>query len=203
MPSCRQPPVLTSSCADRLPEPLHPAIVLQPQQESYGTDLTIMNDFIDMNQIRLPLQAAPHRRLRCRKVLLAPAIRRRHLHRVLYFHNRCRLRTLWSSPHPRLTPLTLWQKIRTIELDGKTVKLQIVSQPESIPNDRHGREPKRQQLTRTHRHTVGHRRTRAFPNHHLFLLPRCPRHLRRLRCHRHGFVQQREAMATGDRQIRH
>lgn len=85
------PRPLVSFCADRLPESLRPAIVLPPQQESYETGLATMNTFIDVGQIRLPLQAAPYRRLRCWKVLLAPAIRRRHLHRVLYFHNRCRL----------------------------------------------------------------------------------------------------------------
>lgn len=45
---------------------------------------------------------------------------------------------------------------------------------------------------------VGYRRSGAFPNHHLFLLPWCPRHLRRLRCYRHGLIQQRQAMAPGN-----
>jgi hypothetical protein len=83
------------------------------------------------------------------------------------------------------------QKIRTIELDGKTVKLQIV----------------RIHLVHLSRCeyslgcVVGYRRPRALPNHYLILLPRRPRHLRRLRCHRHGFIQQRKAVAARDRPI--
>ena len=34
------------------------------------------------------------------------------------------------------------------------------------------------------------------------LLPRCPRHHRRLRCDRPGVVQQRQAVASGDRPLR-
>ena len=50
---------------------------------------------------------------------------------------------------------------------------------------------------------VGHSRSGAFPHHHILVLPRRPRHLRRLRCHRHGLVQQREAVAPGDRPLRY
>jgi hypothetical protein len=90
-------------------------------------------------------------------------------------------------PAWNLRRANMWQKIRTIELDGKTVKLQIV------------RTARRQQMRQTaDRDAVGHRRPRALPNHHILVLPRRSRHLRRLRCHRHGLVQQREAMAAGD-----
>lgn len=82
------------------------------------------------------------------------------------------------------------QKIRTIELDGKTVKLQIV-----CTSYRADIGFITTVLTSA---LVGYRRPRAFPNHHLVLLPWCPRHLRRLRCHRHGLIQQRQAMAPGD-----
>jgi hypothetical protein len=50
---------------------------------------------------------------------------------------------------------------------------------------------------------VGYGGPRALPDHHIVVLPRCSRHLRRLRCYRHGLVQQRQAMAPGDRQICH
>jgi hypothetical protein len=80
------------------------------------------------------------------------------------------------------------QKIRTIELDGKTVKLQIVRTP-IVDMEPGGT------LTAA---TVGHRRPGALPDYHFLVLPRRPRHLRRLRCHRHGLVQQREAVAAGD-----
>jgi hypothetical protein len=67
----------------------------------------------------------------------------------------------------------MWQKIRTIELDGKTVKLQIVClRGAYILCD--------SVLTLA---TVGYRWSRALPNHHILVLPRRPRYLRRLRCH--------------------
>ena len=47
-------------------------------------------------------------------------------------------------------------------------------------------------------HPVGYGRPRTIPDHYIILLPRGPRHLRCLRCHRHGFVQQRQAMAARD-----
>jgi hypothetical protein len=50
--------------------------------------------------------------------------------------------------------------------------------------------------------SVGHSRPGAIPHHHLILLPRRPRHLRRLRRHGHGFLQQRQAVAAGDRSLR-
>lgn len=46
--------------------------------------------------------------------------------------------------------------------------------------------------------TVGHGRPRAIPNHHLVLLSWRPWHLRRLRCHRYGLIQQCQAMAARD-----
>jgi hypothetical protein len=87
-----------------------------------------------------------------------------------------------------LRETNMCQKIRTIELDGKTVKLQIVRTYGT-------RGSRGRQLTAT---TVGHGRPRALPHHHILVLPRRPRHLRRLRCHRHGLVQQRQAVAAGD-----
>jgi len=83
-------------------------------------------------------------------------------------------------------------KIRTIELDGKTVKLQIVRSTESYRIKAHIR------LTAS---IVGHGRPRALPYHYLILLPRGARHLCRLRCHRHGQLQQREAVAARDRSL--
>jgi hypothetical protein len=76
-------------------------------------------------------------------------------------------------------------KIRTIELDGKTVKLQIV-RTRPIPKAHAW-------LCVSHAdarfHAVGHRGPRTLPHHHIVLLPRRPWHLRCLRCHRHGQLQ--------------
>lgn len=59
----------------------------------------------------------------------AAALCRRHLHRVLHLHHWRRLCTLAtrSLAERRRSLIARQQKIRTIELDGKTVKLQIVS----------------------------------------------------------------------------
>lgn len=81
-------------------------------------------------------------------------------------------------------------KIRTIELDGKTVKLQIVCWRR--------RQAFQKEAGRANNDIVGYRRSGAFPYHHIFLLPRRSRYLRCLRCYRHGLVQQREAVAAGD-----
>lgn len=68
-------------------------------QIGFGTILTCI-----LAQVRLPLQASPDRRLGCRQVLLAAPFRRRHLHRELHLHHRCRLRELpvarvnWPAP---------------------------------------------------------------------------------------------------------
>ena len=50
---------------------------------------------------------------------------------------------------------------------------------------------------------MGYGRARAIPYHHIVLLPWCARYLRRLRCHRHGQLQQRQAVAARDRSLRH
>jgi hypothetical protein len=73
-------------------------------------------------------------------------------------------------------------KIRTIELDGKTVKLQIVRDETCGCLEEN---------VKANYVIVGYRRPRTLPHHHIFVLPRCSRHLRRLRCHRHGQLQQR------------
>jgi septin family protein len=62
-------------------------------------------------------------------------------------------------------------KIRTLELEGKTVKLQIVS-ISTFDNV----------TKRPNTNPVGYCRTGAFPNHHFFILPRSPRYHCRLRC---------------------
>jgi hypothetical protein len=105
-------------------------------RDNFQVALALMSLLLTTCQIRLPLQAAAHRRLRCRQVLLAPAFRRRYVHRILHFHHRRGLRMLlpWKRLQPAQQPQKTdsGQKIRTIELDGKTVKLQIVrsfSQP--------------------------------------------------------------------------
>lgn len=78
-----------------------------------------------------------------------------------------------------------YQKIRTIELDGKTVKLQIVCIPVI-----------RFKLRTLIYMPVGYRRPRTIPDHHILLLPGSTWHLRRLRCDRYGFIQQRQAVAS-------
>jgi hypothetical protein len=50
---------------------------------------------------------------------------------------------------------------------------------------------------------VGYCRSGTLQDDHLIILPGRTRHLRRLRCYGHGLVQQREAVAAGDRQVRH
>ena len=92
--------------------------------------------YFDSSQ-RLPVQAAPYWRFRRRKVLPSAEIRRRHIHWVVHLHHRSRLckyfvRSCTSvqftvSFYLFLTFLLILQKIRTVELDGKTIKLQIVS----------------------------------------------------------------------------
>ena len=49
---------------------------------------------------------------------------------------------------------------------------------------------------------LGHRRAGALPHDLEHLLPRRARHHRRVRHHQHGLLQEREALADGDRQIR-
>lgn len=113
---------------------------------------------------------------------------------------------------PLLCVVGLLQKIRTIELDGKTIKLQIVrgsafsSQLSSLWIS----------SRRTHCEIeiagvsfvgltgkpVGHRRPGALPHDHLELLPRRARHHRRLRRDRPRELQQRQAVAARDRQVR-
>ena len=67
-------------------------------------------------------------------------------------------------------------KIRTIELDGKTVKLQIVS--------RDGGDTCQGGCgAQANRAIVGYGWSGAFPDHHILLLSRRTRHLRCLRCH--------------------
>jgi GTPase SAR1 family protein len=53
------------------------------------------------------------------------------------------------------------------------------------------------------RTTVGHSWTGALPHNHQLLLPRRSRYLRCLRCYRHGQLQQRQAVAAGNRPLRH
>lgn len=67
-------------------------------------------------------------------------------------------------------------KIRTIELEGKTVKLQIVSA--SAPG--HDCPAPMALMQALGTHVVGHGRTGALPNHHLQLLSRRARNHCRL-----------------------
>ena len=85
-------------------------------------------------------------------------------------------------------------KIRTIELEGKTVKLQIVRPPCPSLSAR----TQRPQLTRKHTPAVGHGRPGALPHHHVVVLPRRARHHRRVRRDGPGHVRQRQAVAPGD-----
>lgn len=50
--------------------------------------------------------------------------------------------------------------------------------------------------------SVGHRRPRALPHHHVVVLPRRARHHCRVRLHRPGVIQQCQAVAGGDRALR-
>jgi len=52
------------------------------------------------------------------------------------------------------------------------------------------------------RKTVGHSGAGTVPDHHVLVLPGCPRHHRGVRRDRQGVVQQRQAMAPRDRQVR-
>lgn len=58
--------------------------------------------------------------------MLAAPIRGRHIHRELHLDHRRRLRTSSACAARSVRWANMCQKIRTIELDGKTVKLQIV-----------------------------------------------------------------------------
>ena len=86
-------------------------------------------------------------------------------------------------PHFNLPPCSLPfpQKIRTVELDGKVVKLQIVRCSLVCGGGRRAR-PFYFSSSLAHHpppsllSSVGHRRPGALPHHHLILLPRRPRH---------------------------
>ena len=93
-------------------------------------------------------------------------------------------------------------KIRTLELDGKVIKLQIVccflfprafSHPSPSFRTHHALKH-----LHAHTHTVGHSRTGAVPNDHEQLLPWVARDHRCVRHHRHDELQQREAVDAGD-----
>lgn len=86
-------------------------------------------------------------------------------------------------------------KIRTIELEGKTVKLQIVRF--SLL-----RSPLEAKLTIRTISTVGYGRTRTIQNHHFFLLSRCTRNHRCLRRYRCRHILKRQTMVTRDRSLR-
>jgi hypothetical protein len=94
---------------------------------------------------RLPLQAAPHRRQRCRQELLAAPLRcvrgrpqrgaqrppplahpRRHLTDVLSLSPSFARAADDTYTESYISTIGVDFKIRTIELDGKTIKLQIV-----------------------------------------------------------------------------
>ena len=52
-------------------------------------------------------------------------------------------------------------------------------------------------------YTVGHCWSGTVPHHHILVLPGRPWHLRGVRRDRHGLVQQRQAVASGDRPLRY
>lgn len=132
--------------------------------------------------------------------LSSPPFSGRHVHRVLHLHHRRRLcecgrqaRGRCEPTHKKngaghLSPLFPTpfpsQKIRTVELDGKVVKLQIVSV--GVFFFVAGRSTVFFFL-KTHHHlsfplplsSVGHRRPGTLPHHHVVLLPRRARHHRK------------------------
>ena len=112
----------------------------------------------------------------------------------------------WKSNHSpwRAPP---WQKIRTIQLDGKTIKLQIVRQIALLPQPPAARPQRPARRAPSSRPVVtacavGHRGAGALPDDHEQLLPRRARHHRRLRRDRLRVVQQREDLAARDRPVR-
>ena len=107
--------------------------------------------------------------------------------------------------HPARAPP--WQKIRTIQLDGKTIKLQIVRQIALLPQPPAARPQRLVRRAPSSRPVVaacavGHRGAGALPDDHEQLLPRRARHHRRLRRDRLRVVQQREDLAARDRPVR-
>ena len=98
----------------------------------------------------------------------------------------------WSDTY--ITTIGVDFKIRTLELDGKVIKLQIVCSffsPSHIHTFSHIK-------PFCFSHTVGHCRTGAVPDDHEQLLPRLARDHRCVRHHKHDELQQREAVDAGD-----
>jgi hypothetical protein len=100
---------------------------------------------------------------RCAPIPRSPCVKHPHDDVQLHQYDWCRLVRLSSvrhrdRAHPRRS------KIRTIELEGKTVKLQIVRAAQCEPGEIEFAS------------TVGHRGPGALPHHHLFLL--CGHHRR-------------------------
>ena len=92
----------------------------------------------------------------------------------------------------------LTQKIRTVDLDGKTIKLQIVSYPLTL--SLYSCHDINTFMTRLIC-VVGHCRSGALPYYHIKLLSRCTWHYCCIWCHWYRLIQQRQAMATRDRQV--
>ena len=93
------------------------------------------------------------------------------------------------------------QKIRTIDLDGKTIKLQIVScRPSYDAVCKKGIVL----LICNHFHflSVGYCRTGTVPHDNVVILSRGTWYHRGVRLYRSRFVRKREAMAGGNRALR-
>lgn len=111
--------------ASRSTQLLHP-----PTQPPTPTTkaLFVFNAHHAHQRVRLSFQAAPHRRLWCWKGLFCPVESMSNSSKCIYLQS-CLLLRFADDTYTEsyISTIGVDFKIRTIELEGKTVKLQIVS----------------------------------------------------------------------------
>ena len=90
-------------------------------------------------------------------------------------------RPLVYMAHSSFPPFSHPQRFRTVKIDKKTFKLQIVSPQHPPTPPTHSTQLTHPTTSPLHPTTVGYGWPGAFPHHHLGLLPRCGRHHHGLR----------------------